>query len=212
MHYLPHTPQEIAEMLAAIGAKSLDDLFPTIPADCKVDGALDLPPALTEWELNAQMEALAGRMAGPECRSYVGAGSYEHFVPAAIPYLAGRSEFITSYTPYQPEMSQGTLQAIYEFQTLTCALLGTEVATASHYDGATALAEALLIGTRKAQKCKAAVSSLVHPFYRQVIRTYCAPSCVCQGQGALIAYCGATPVQVDAGVHDRLPELLRPLR
>jgi glycine dehydrogenase subunit 1 len=172
VQYLPHTPKEIAEMLAAAGVASLDDLFPTIPEDSKCKGELDLPPALTEWELNAHMEGLAGEMAGPDVKAYLGAGSYEHFIPAAVPYLVGRAEFATAYTPYQPEISQGTLQAIYEFQTLSCALMGTDVATASHYDGSTALAEALLIGARKCKGCRVAVSSLIHPFYRQVIRTY----------------------------------------
>jgi glycine dehydrogenase subunit 1 len=112
----------------------------------------------------------------PEYKVFVGAGSYEHFIPASASYLLSRSEFVTSYTPYQPEMSQGTLQAIYEYQTLAARLLGMEVATASHYDGSTALAEALLMAVRISKRKKVAVSSLIHPLYRQVIQTYFEPT------------------------------------
>jgi glycine dehydrogenase subunit 1 len=164
-------------MLEAVGVGSLDELFGTIPERSKMRGELDLPAPLTEWELNAHMDELAGCMsASCDIKSYLGAGSYEHYIPATIPYLIGRSEFLTSYTPYQPEMSQGTLQAQYEWQTMSCALMGTEISTASHYDGATALAEALLIAVRKSKKKRAAVSALVNPTYRRVVRTYFEPT------------------------------------
>ena len=177
MLYLPHTDEEIASMLQVVGVENLDNLFSTVPEDCRFRGDLKLPEALSEWELNDHMAALSDKMAvSPEYKVFVGAGSYEHFIPASASYLLSRSEFVTSYTPYQPEMSQGTLQAIYEYQTLAARLLGMEVATASHYDGSTALAEALLMAIRISKRKKVAVSSLIHPLYRQVIQTYFEPT------------------------------------
>ncbi|NQT56888.1 MAG: glycine dehydrogenase, partial [Desulfobacteraceae bacterium] len=120
MRYLPHTNEDIASMLQVAGASSLDDLFSAVPKDCRRTSDLNLQGPLTEWELNNHMSALAASMAAsPEYKIFIGAGSYEHYIPASVSYLLGRSEFSTSYTPYQPEMSQGTLQAIYEYQTLT---------------------------------------------------------------------------------------------
>jgi len=179
MRYLPHTEEDIAEMLQAVGAKDLDDLFSTIPRDCRRSGELALPEPLTEWELNAHMDALAGTMAvSPEYKVFMGAGSYDHYTPASVSYLLGRSEISTAYTPYQPEISQGTLQAIYEYQTLTSRLLGMDVANASMYDGASALAEALLMSIRVARgkKKTVAVSGLIHPLYRRVVKTYFDPT------------------------------------
>ena len=177
MRYLPHTGEDIAAMLGVIGLEGLDGLFATIPADCRFKGELQLPGALGEWDLDSHMDALAGDMAvAPKYRVYLGAGSYDHHIPASVTALIGRSEFVTSYTPYQPEMLQGTLQGIYEYQTLTARLLGMEVATASHYDGATALAEALLMAVRITGKNRIAISRAIHPHYRQVVRTYFAPT------------------------------------
>jgi glycine dehydrogenase subunit 1 len=177
MLYLPHTDEEIASMLQVVGVENLDSLFSTVPEDCRFRGDLKLPEALSEWELNDHMASLSNNMiVSPEYKVFVGAGSYEHFIPASASYLLSRSEFVTSYTPYQPEMSQGTLQAIYEYQTLAARLLGMEVATASHYDGSTALAEALLMAIRISKRKKVAVSSLIHPLYRQVIQTYFEPT------------------------------------
>jgi glycine dehydrogenase subunit 1 len=177
MRYLPHTEEDIAAMLGVIGVEGIDDLFGSIPADCRLRGELRLPPALGEWELDDHMDRLAGAMAvAPDYKVYLGAGSYDHRIPAAVTSLLGRSEFLTSYTPYQPELLQGTLQGIYEYQTLAARLLGMEVATASHYDGATALAEALLMAVRITKKKKVALSCAIHPHYRQVVRTYFAPT------------------------------------
>jgi glycine dehydrogenase subunit 1 len=177
MLYLPHTSEDIASMLEKVGADDLDGLFTTIPEDCRFRGDLDLPEPLTEWELNKHMADLSQNMAvSPDCKVFIGAGSYEHFIPASTSYLLGRSEFLTSYTPYQPEMSQGTLQAIYEYQTLAARLLGMDVATASHYDGATALAESLLMAVRVTKRKKVAISSLIHPLYGKVVRTYLEPT------------------------------------
>jgi len=173
MRYLPHTEEEIAEMLRAIGLKSLDNLFDTIPNDCLRTEPLDLPAPLTEWELDTHMDALAAKMAAPpEYKIFLGAGSYHHFIPEAVKQLLLRSEFYTAYTPYQPEISQGTLQAIYEYQTLVASLLGMEVANASMYDGASALAEALLMPIRVTKRKKVAISRLIHPNYRLVVQTY----------------------------------------
>ncbi|UCE51077.1 MAG: aminomethyl-transferring glycine dehydrogenase subunit GcvPA [Desulfobacterales bacterium] len=177
MRYLPHTPEDISAMLQAIGVKSLEDLFPTVPYDCRRTGDLKLPEALTEWELNKHIDKLSNTMAvSPEFRVFLGAGSYDHYIPASVSYLLSRSEFVTSYTPYQPEISQGTLQAIFEYQTLTARLLGMDVANASQYDGASSIAEALLMAVRITRQKKVAVSRLIHPNYRQVIETYFAPT------------------------------------
>jgi glycine dehydrogenase subunit 1 len=173
MRYLPHTEEDIASMLRTIGAKSLDGLFATVPDSCRRERSLELPESLGEFELCGRVGNLAGRMAAsPEYTVYLGAGSYEHFIPASVSYLLGRSEFSTSYTPYQPEMSQGTLQAIYEYQTLVARLLGMDVANASLYDGASALAEALSMAVRVTKREKVAVSCLIHPSYRRVVQTY----------------------------------------
>ena len=177
MRYFPHTPEDIDEMLKAVGVDSIEDLFDTIPADCRRKSDMSLPDPLSEWDLNHHIDELcAGMAVSPEYKVFMGAGSYEHYIPAACQHLAGRSEFVTSYTPYQPEMSQGTLQAIFEYQTLTSRLLGMEVANASQYDGASALAEAALMAVRITRRKKVAVSRLVHPHYRRVLATYLAPT------------------------------------
>ncbi len=174
MRYLPHTEEEIAEMLTTVGSKSLEDLFSTIPDDCRMQGDIELPPSMTEWELDAHMGQIGAQIKVTPCHKVlVGAGMYHHYVPETIRTLASRSEFLTAYTPYQPEMAQGTLQGIYEYQTLTARLLGMDVANASIYDGGAALAEALLMGLRiKKKRKKVAVSKGIHPHYRQVVRTY----------------------------------------
>ena len=177
MRYLPHTPEDISAMLKTVGIDSLEGLFTHIPQDCRRKEALNIPEPLTEWELNDHMDALAGNMAvSPEYKVFLGAGSYAHHIPAAVSFLLGRSEFVTAYTPYQPEVSQGTLQAIYEYQTLTARLLGMEVANASQYDGASALAEAMLMAIRVSRQKRVAVSRAVHPLYRRVLETYFAPT------------------------------------
>jgi glycine dehydrogenase subunit 1 len=178
MRYLPHTRQDIDQMLAVTGHADLNQLFETIPDSAKTKTGLTLPEALSEWDLNAEMEELASQNAA--CGPYtclMGAGSYDHHIPAIVPYLISRSEFMTAYTPYQPEVSQGTLQGIYEFQTMITTLLGMDIATASHYDGGTALAECALIALNKSKKAnKIAVSSLIHPAHRQIMKTYLNPS------------------------------------
>ncbi len=178
MRYLPHTPEEIASMLATIGTKSLEGLFATVPADCRMTDPWPLPAPKSEWELNDHLRQLAGTMrVNADAKVLVGAGSYHHHIPETVRSLAGRSEFLTAYTPYQPEMAQGTLQGIFEYQTLTARLLGLDVVNASMYDGASALAEALLMGLRIAKKKKTvAVSKAIHPHYRAVVRAYLQPT------------------------------------
>lgn len=176
MRYLPHTAEDITAMLEAVGVKDLEDLFRMVPEEVRRTGALDLPEGLPELELSRLMGGMSERMACG-CQVYVGAGSYEHFIPASIQYLLGRSEFSTAYTPYQPEISQGTLQGIFEYQTLVSRLLGLETANASMYDGASALAEALLMALRIAKKkTRIAVSKLIHPMHRRVVQTYFEPT------------------------------------
>ena len=162
MRYLPHTKEDIEAMLAKTGHSSLDELFESIPEALKTKEAVNIPEALSEWELNSHMEELAAsNIASRNYKCFIGAGSYDHYIPSILPYLISRSEFSTAYTPYQPEVSQGTLQGIYEFQTMITQLLGMDVATASHYDCGTALAEASLIALRKNRKAnKIAVSTL----------------------------------------------------
>jgi glycine dehydrogenase subunit 1 len=138
---------------------------------------MNLPPAMTEWELSSHMAGLAASTASADaCLSFVGAGSYDHYIPATVRAMLHRSEFYTAYTPYQPEMTQGTLQAIYEYQTMIARILGLDVANASLYDGASSLAEALLLAVRATRRKRVAVSRAVHPHYRQVVRTYLAPT------------------------------------
>jgi glycine dehydrogenase subunit 1 len=171
MTYSPHTEADRALMLEAVGVESVDDLFADIPAAVRA-GAWDVPPPLAEQEVRAELSRLAGRNRIPEV-SFLGAGAYRHLIPSVVGEVIGRPEFATSYTPYQPEVSQGTLQSIYEFQSLICELTGMEVATASHYDGATATAEAALMACRLTRRSRVAVSAGVNPDYRRVLETYC---------------------------------------
>ncbi len=177
MRYLPHTQEDIDQMLQVVGAKDLDALFASIPDDCRRKEAMNLPEPLTEWELNGHMDQLAAGMgATPAFKVFMGAGSYNHYIPEVTRQLLLRGEFFTAYTPYQPEISQGTLQTIYEYQTLVCRLLGMDVANASMYDGASGLAEAMLMTIRVTRRKTVAVSQAVHPLYRKVVETYFAPA------------------------------------
>ncbi|MGI8999157.1 MAG: aminomethyl-transferring glycine dehydrogenase subunit GcvPA [Candidatus Limnocylindria bacterium] len=171
MTYSPHTRADRAHMLDAVGVASVDDLFADIPQAVQA-GAWEVPPSLSEQEVRAELARLAGRNRIPEI-SFLGAGVYRHLIPAVVGEVIGRSEFATSYTPYQPEVSQGTLQSIYEFQSLICELTEMEVATASHYEGATATAEAALMACRLTRRNRVAVSAGVNPDSRRVLETYC---------------------------------------
>ncbi len=171
MTYSPHTDADRARMLDAIGIRDVEELFADIPAGVRA-GGWAVPPPLVEQDVRTELARLAGRNRIPEL-SFLGAGVYRHLVPSVVGEVIGRPEFSTAYTPYQPEVSQGTLQSIYEFQSLICELTGMEVATASHYDGATATAEAALMACRLTRRSKVAVSAGVNPDYRRVLETYC---------------------------------------
>ncbi len=174
MRYIPHTPDDVAQMLGRIGVGSLEELFVGIPAAVRLQRPLDLPPALAESDLVRELKALAARNATPSSHlSFLGGGAYQHFIPAAVDMLIARSEFYTAYTPYQPEISQGTLQAIFEFQTLVCQLTGMEVANASMYDGASACAEGALMAVRLTRRRKILVARALNPRWRAVVATYC---------------------------------------
>lgn len=171
--YLPQTPPEQGEMLECIGAESVESLFEAIPASLRFSRKLHLPPALSEMELKDVFQALAdkNRSVG-RFESYLGAGAYEHFSPSLVRQLISRSEFYTSYTPYQPEMTQGVLQAIFEWQSCICALTGMDVSNASLYEGGHALAEACLMARAHTGRNKILLAASVHPEYEAVLRTY----------------------------------------
>jgi glycine dehydrogenase subunit 1 len=170
MAYSPHTADDRARMLEAVGARSIDDLFADIPAELRASG-LNLPPPESEAELAARLRRLAAtNRVG--LASFLGAGAYRHFSPAVVDQLLLRGEFYTAYTPYQPEISQGTLQTIYEYQSMMAELTGLDVVSASHYDGATATAEGALMACRATRRSRVLVSAAVHPHYRQTLCTY----------------------------------------
>ena len=175
MTYIPISPKERDAMLETIGVKSLDDLFDAVPAKHRFP-KLNLPPALTEMEAMDELSGLAqaNENVRSDLVSFLGAGMYNHYIPSVVDHILRRGEFYTAYTPYQPEISQGTLQAIFEYQSLMAALTGMDVSNASHYDGATATAEAvnLAYAQFRGKRKKVVISPTVHPQYRAVIRTY----------------------------------------
>jgi glycine dehydrogenase subunit 1 len=170
--YAPHTQRDVEQMLAVIGVKSLDDLL-RVPEAIALKAKLEVVPALPEYQIQRRFDRFAEMNAGVEYRSFLGAGAYRHYAPPAIAALAMRGEFLTAYTPYQAEVSQGYLQAIYEWQTYICLLTGMEISNASVYDGATALAEAAIMALGATGRKKVLVSRAIHPNYRAVLRTYC---------------------------------------
>ncbi|MEZ4671687.1 MAG: aminomethyl-transferring glycine dehydrogenase subunit GcvPA [Anaerolineae bacterium] len=174
MSYIPHTEIERQQMLSAIGVTTIEDLFEAVPAAHRFP-KLDLPKPLSEMEVASELSAMAGANdhAG-DFAIFRGAGAYHHFIPSAIGHLVMRGEFLTAYTPYQPEVSQGTLQAIYEYQSMMCALTGMDAANASHYDGATSLAEAVTVALEvgRQKRKKIILSPAINPQYRAVVRTY----------------------------------------
>ena len=173
MSFLSLTDADREEMLAAIGVESVEELFRDIPEGLRFQGRLDLPPALSEPELVAHLEELAGRNAhtGREL-SFLGAGIYDHYVPAVVDAVLARGEFLTAYTPYQPEMSQGVLQAIFEYQTAICELTGMDVSNASGYDGTTVAADACYIAKHVTGRDKVVLAEALNPQVRQVVKTY----------------------------------------
>jgi glycine dehydrogenase subunit 1 len=173
MRYLPLTDVDRKAMLATIGIASIDALFADVPKAARLDGLLDLPRAQGELEVERALGAMAAKnLAAGSVPSFLGAGVYRHHIPAAVDHLIQRGEFLTSYTPYQPEISQGTLQALFEFQTQVALITGMEVANASLYDGATACAEAVMMANRLTRRKKAILSGSLHPHYRDTTVTY----------------------------------------
>jgi glycine dehydrogenase subunit 1 len=179
--YIPHTGEDIRKMLDVIGAKKLENLFDAIPKEFRLSKGLNLPEPLSEPDLLHHLQGLQVSTMS----SFLGAGAYHHFIPTVVSNLVSRSEFYTAYTPYQPEISQGTLQAIFEYQTLMCQLTGMEVSNASMYDGASSLAEGVLMANRITRRKKVLLSQAIHPEYRRVIQTYMAPD---QQEIVLIPY------------------------
>lgn len=174
MSYIPHTDIERQQMLAAIGVTTIEDLFEAVPASHRFP-KLDLPDPMSEMEIAAEMLAMSeANEHAQDFAVFRGAGAYHHFIPSVVNHIILRGEFLTAYTPYQPEMSQGTLQAIYEYQSMMCALTGMDAANASHYDGATSLAEAITVAleAHRGKRNKVVLSHAINPQYREVVRTY----------------------------------------
>ncbi|MFQ5521307.1 MAG: glycine dehydrogenase, partial [Candidatus Methylomirabilia bacterium] len=173
MRYIGNTPEQQQEMLRTIGVEDVEELLSRVPVKARLPRALYLPPAQAEVDLIAHMRGLAARNASTDDHvCFLGAGAYDHYIPSPILHLIGRGEFFTAYTPYQPEASQGTLRAIYEYQSMIAELTGMDVANASLYDGASSLAEAALTAHSVTGRGEIVVSRGVNPLYRQVVATY----------------------------------------
>jgi glycine dehydrogenase subunit 1 len=172
LRYIPNSPDERAEMLEQIGVASIENLFDSVPEQLRLRRPLDVPAAMSELDLLNRFEALGASNQAAQRISFLGGGAYSHYIPTIVDHLISRSEFFTAYTPYQPEISQGTLQAIFEFQTLVCQLTGMDIANASMYDGSTAMAEAVLMAERVTRRTKVIASSAIHPQYLEVAHTY----------------------------------------
>lgn len=169
-HYCPHTPEEIREMLSVIGVADIEALFAPIPEELRAK-TFNLPPGMSEFETLDRMRSIAGENR-PDMLHFIGGGFYDHIIPSVVDHLSGRAEFYTAYTPYQPECSQGTLQALFEYQTAICRLTGLDVSNASLYDGATACAEAAMMALRVTGRNRIILDGCVSPFSRQVLKTY----------------------------------------
>ncbi|HWR39650.1 MAG TPA: aminomethyl-transferring glycine dehydrogenase subunit GcvPA [Patescibacteria group bacterium] len=171
--YLPHTPEDRRQMLEAIGVKTVDELFGDVPAALRLDRALNLPPAMAEPDLVRHLQDLAGtNLNFDQCSCFLGAGVYDHYIPSVVDHVIRRSEFYTAYTQYQPEISQGYLQALWEYQSMICTLTGMDVANASMYDGGTAMAEAAMMACGATGRSRLLVARSVHPHYRTILGTY----------------------------------------
>ncbi len=201
MNYVPHSDAERQEMLASLGLKSVEELFEVVPSQVRFP-ELNLPKALSELEATRLLNQLSAQNLDLGNRaSFLGAGAYRHYVPSVVGHMAGRSEFFTAYTPYQPEVSQGTLQVVYEFQSMMCELYGMEVSNASMYDGASALAEAALMAVNVTGRRKIVIAASVQPDSRAVVRTYTEP------QGITVAEF-KTVEEAAAAVDDQTAALL----
>ncbi len=174
MSYIPHTDAERQQMLSAIGVTTVEDLFEAVPSTHRFP-QIDLPEPMSEMDVAAELTALAeANESSHDFATFRGAGAYHHFIPSAVNHIISRGEFYTAYTPYQPELSQGTLQVAYEYQSMMCALLGMEATNASHYDGGTSLAEAVTMAAEvtRRKRSKVILSHAIHPQYREIVRTY----------------------------------------
>src|SRR5438876_11892243 len=190
-------------MLRQIGVASIENLFDSIPEDLRLLKRLDVPAALSEIELLKRFGDMGARNTAASRVSFLGAGAYSHYVPTVVDHLISRSEFFTAYTPYQPEISQGTLQSIFEFQTLICQLTGMEIANASMYDGSTALAEAVLMAERVTKRSKVIASSAIHPQYLEVAHTYIQNAGIELVHAEFDSASGQTPVSAFEPVDDQ---------
>ncbi|NLE37564.1 MAG: aminomethyl-transferring glycine dehydrogenase subunit GcvPA [Pirellulaceae bacterium] len=201
MPYIPNTREEQQAMLQAIGVESIDDLFKMIPAEARLGRELALPRAMGELELTAEMTRLAGRnVAADQVACFLGGGAYDHFIPAVVDTVGSRGEFYTAYTPYQAEASQGTLQAIFEYQTLITQLTGMDVSNASLYDGGTAVVEAAMMAMGATRRKRVVTTTAVHPEYRQILATYFANHDT--ELHTVVASEGTTPVEAVAAAVD----------
>src|SRR5262245_31504675 len=190
-------------MLQAVGVPKLENLFDSIPEQLRLRKPLQVPAAMSELELLNRFEELAARNQAAKRNSFLGGGAYSHYSPTIVDHLLSRSEFFTAYTPYQPEISQGTLQAIFEFQTLVCQLTGMDIANASMYDGSTAMAEAVLMAERVTRRPKVLVSSAVHPQYLEVAHTYVQHAGIDLQQADFDQSSGQTPVSAFDAIDDQ---------
>lgn len=195
MRYLPHTEEEVQQMLATAGMSDIADLFRTIPEEARFQGELDLPAPLGEARLMRHVSEIAAKNTGASMLSFLGCGAYSHHIPPAVDQLLLRSEFYTAYTPYQPEVAQGTLQAIFEFQTMVSELYGLPLANASLYDGASATAEGVLMARRLTKKNGVLLSECVHPHYRETTVAYLEGSTPDAYQTIALGASGTTDIQ-----------------
>src|ERR1700682_1729993 len=190
-------------MLRQIGLSSPEELFDSIPEDLRLRGHLNTPAALSEIELLPGFEGMAEQNPAARRPSFLGAGAYSHYIPTIVDHIISRSEFFTAYTPYQPEISQGTLQVIFEFQTLVCQLAGMEVANASMYDASTALAEAVLMAERVTKRSKVVACGAIHPEYLEVVTTYVQHAGIELLHADLDSTSGQTPAESLRGLDDQ---------
>ena len=203
MRYIPNSPDERAEMLRQLGAASIDNLFDSIPETFRLRDHLSVPAALSEIELLKQFDEMGTRNQAAGRVSFLGGGAYSHYIPTIVDHLISRSEFFTAYTPYQPEISQGTLQSIFEFQTMVCQLTGMDIANASMYDGSTAMAEAVLMAERVTKRSKVVASAAVHPQYLEVAHTYVQHAGIDLEHAAFDPTSGQTPITAFDSIDDQ---------
>jgi glycine dehydrogenase subunit 1 len=203
LRYIPNSPDERAEMLRQVGVSSIENLFDSIPAGLRLRQSLNVPSALSEIELLKKFDDLAARNQAARRISFLGGGAYSHYIPTVVDHLISRSEFFTAYTPYQPEISQGTLQAIFEFQTLVCQLTGMDIANASMYDGSTAMAEAVLMAERVTKRSKVVASAAIHPEYLAVAHTYVQHAGIELQHAACDPGTGQTPLSAFDAIDDK---------